>query len=318
MKTPGFWKDINFFSNLFAPLGWIYGTITALRLLLVRGKKIGVPVVCVGNLTAGGVGKTPVSVSIAQMMIRAGKKPFFITRGYGGKLQDIVVNKELHTPKEVGDEPLILAQTATTVVNKDRYLGAFRAADCGADMIIMDDGFQNPGLYKNTSFIVVDGNQGFGNNRCIPAGPLREFIKIGLMRADAVLLLGETKPEILKLLYKKKIFRGKIVPIPPTAKNKRVIAFAGIGHPQKFYKSLEDCGFEIIATHDFADHHFYTEKELNKLFEESVKKEADLYTTSKDFVKIPTHLRHLFNVLEITVEWENPEELKNFILRNRH
>ena len=315
MKTPGFWKDVNFFSNLFTPIGWIYGTITTIRNTISRGKRIGIPVVCIGNLTAGGVGKTPIAISIAKMLQSSGKNPFFITRGYGGSLQDVVVNPKEHTARDVGDEPLLLAQTANTVVNKDRYLGAFRAAECNADIIIMDDGFQNPGLHKDISFIVVDGARGFGNQRCIPAGPLREFISTGLLRADAIILIGETSPELLKLFGKKEIFKAKIKPHCPNVKNKRVVAFAGIGHPEKFYNSLEECGFELVSKHNFADHHTYTTKELNKLIDISIKKEAELFTTSKDFIKIPQDMKHMFNVLEITVDWENPEKLKKFILK---
>ncbi len=317
MKTPGFWKDINFFSNLFAPLGWIYGTVTALRLLLTKGKKVGIPVICIGNLTAGGVGKTPVAISIAKLLKEEAKKnPFFVTRGYGGTLQDVLVNPQKHSAKETGDEPLLLAQAAPTIVNKDRYLGAFRASENGADCIIMDDGFQNPGLHKDVSFVVIDSIQAFGNKRCIPAGPLREFLKIGLWRTKAVILLGEPSSELSAMLIGKTIFKGKIKPVCPQGGKKNVIAFAGIGHPQKFYNSLADCGFNIVKTRDFADHHYYTPKELENLIAEAEKMEADLYTTSKDFVKIPEEMQPYFKVLEIAVELENPDALKRFILED--
>ncbi len=315
MKTPTYWKNKNILSIILLPLGWIYGLATALRLWIHTPQKVDAKVICVGNLTAGGTGKTPVAVSLAALLQQNGKNPYFVSRGYGGKLKDVLVDPKRHTAADVGDEPLLLARQAQVVINPQRYEGALLAEQEGADYIIMDDGFQNPYLYKDFSFIVVDGNFGFGNGFCIPAGPLREFKGLGLKRANAVIILGEDKHNLSGSFGKLPVFRGKTVAVSPSPLTYDVVAFAGIGRPEKFYQSLRDCGFKIVATKDFPDHHFYSEAELQELLDLGKKYKAPVYTTAKDFVKIPPRLQSKFKVLEITIEWENPAELANFLLR---
>ncbi len=313
MKTPTHWKSINFLSVVLFPLGIVYGLVTALRLKLKTTHKVNAKIICVGNLTAGGTGKTPVCLSLAKMLQQNDKNPFFITRGYGGKDKNTLVTPS-HKAMEVGDEPLLLSQQAPTVVNPNRYQAALKAINHGADIIIMDDGFQNPSLYKDISLLVIDGNYGFGNGFCIPAGPLREFISSGLKRADAAIILGEDKHNLASILKPLPVFKGKVVADCNKITNRNIIAFAGIGHPSKFYQSLEECGFNILQNFDFPDHHFYNEKELLQIIEIAKNKNADIYTTSKDFVKIPIKLRPHFKVLEITVEWENSQAFYNFLL----
>ena len=315
MKTPTHWKSVGFISILLWPLGCIYGMITALRLFLKKSHQVEATVICVGNLTAGGTGKTPVAVSLAKMLQKHGQNPFFVSRGYGGKLKDIQVNLNHHSAIEVGDEPLILARQAPVIINPNRYLGALMAAQEGANYIIMDDGFQNPSLKKDKSILVIDGNIGFGNEMCIPAGPLREFKSLGLKRAHAIAIIGEDKHKLADKFTSLPVFKGKIKAVSPSPLTYDVIAFAGIGRPDKFYQSLTECGFNVIATKDFPDHHFYSEKELEELIFLSKKHKAPLYTTAKDFVKIPPHLQGKFKVLEIEIEWENPAELLNFLFK---
>lgn len=313
MKTPNHWKNKNFISLLLSPFGYMYGFVTHLRLKYKTSRKVSVPVICIGNLTAGGTGKTPVAISIASLLQQQGLTPFFVSRGYGGSLKNILVNSSLHTPQQCGDEPLLLAQQAPVVVNPDRFAGANTAINNGADIIIMDDGFQNPTLYKDLSFLVFDGSFGVGNEFCIPAGPLRENITEGLKRADAIIIIGEDKYN-LQQRFSLPCFCGKIKPQPQNTKNKKVIAFAGIGNPQKFYNSLKECGFHLLETNDFPDHHYYNEAELNQLINKAQQQDAILYTTSKDFVKIPQHLQQYFHVLEICIKWENQQALIEFII----
>ena len=315
MKTPTYWKTTNLSSLLLFPLGLLYGFATALRLKLKKTHKVNCKVICVGNLTAGGTGKTPVCLSLAKILQQNNKNPFFVTRGYGGKTKNILVNHS-HKAQEVGDEPILLSQQAPTIINPNRYQAALKAIQHGADIIIMDDGFQNPSLYKNVSLLVIDGNYGFGNGFCIPAGPLREFISSGLKRANAAIILGEDKHNLASILKPIPVFKGKIVADCNKITKRDIIAFAGIGHPSKFYQSLNECGFNILQSFDFPDHHFYNGKELNQLIEIAKNKNADIYTTSKDFVKIPIKLQLHFKVLEINVEWENPQALCNFLLGN--
>lgn len=322
MKTPDFWNSDNLLSDLLCPPGWIYALATRLRLRFKKSRKAACPVICIGNLTAGGTGKTPVSVSVASLLQQAGKNPFFVTRGYGGKSRNIFADPTLYDVRQTGDESLLLARQAQTVINPDRAQGAELAIQNGADVIIMDDGFQNPGLYKDLSLLVFDGAVGIGNGRYIPSGPLRENFAAGLKRAQAAVILGEDKHNLAKRLKKLPVFYGRIKALPPELPPQNIIAFAGIGCPQKFYNSLQELGFTLIKTFDFGDHHFYTEDELQNLLHEAHYFNAKLFTTAKDFVKIPAKLQPHFNVLEISVEWENPQALADFILnrlqKNKH
>lgn len=315
MKTPQHWQNKNWLAAALYLPGCLYAAATWCRLAFCHPKKTKAPVICIGNLTAGGSGKTPVAISLVRILKQDGKNPFFISRGYGGKLQDVVVDLTKHTPQEVGDEPLLLAAEAPVIVNRRRYEGACKAIAHGADIIVMDDGFQNPGLYKDKSFLVVDGSFGLGNMCPIPAGPLREFLSQGLKRADAIILLGDDKCNILSKIGKLPVFRGTVVPALPQNVRRPVIAFAGIGRPQKFYQSLNECGIDIVKTFDFPDHHFYSLDELQSIIDEAQLLQADIYTTSKDMVKIPQDLRSYFKVLEIEISWQDEDALRDFLLK---
>ena len=314
MKTPAFWSGKNLLSSLLAPLGCLYALATAIRIKRGRPRKIGRPVICVGNITAGGTGKTPTAVSIAGLLQTRGLNPFFVSRGYGGKLKNILVDIQKHSAAETGDEPLILARQAPVVINPDRVAAAQKALQSGAELIIMDDGFQNPGLRKDLSFLVFDGAAGIGNGLCIPAGPLREKLDDGLKRAQAVIILGEDKHNLRALFPEMPVFHGRLAPIPPQSGKKEIIAFAGIGRPEKFYASLRELGFTLLKTLDFTDHHRYGAKELTEIINTAGRFNADIYTTAKDFVKIPLPLRPHFHVLEIEVRWKDAEKLTDFIL----
>ena len=314
MRTPSHWKDMNLLSFILSPLGLIYGLATALRIKLIKPQKCPSKVICIGNLTAGGTGKTPIAVSIAQLLQHADKIPYFITRGYGGKLQNIQVDKNKHSAQDVGDEPLLLARQAPVIVNHKRFEAAKKACSLGADFIIMDDGFQNPYLYKDISLLVIDGQFGLGNGLCIPAGPMREFFSQGIKRVSAVAIIGEDKYHIAEKFKNIPVFYGHISPQKQDIKNKSVIAFAGIGRPSKFYQSLKECGFEIVQSFDFPDHHFYNREELLKLKAVAKEQNAVLYTTAKDFVKIPSDMQEGIHVLEISIEWEKPQDILNFLL----
>lgn len=312
MKTPKYWQSNSFTSKILSPLGFLYGLMTQLRLKLKSPHKVSIPVVCIGNITAGGTGKTPVSISIAKLLATEMYNPFFVSRGYGGKLQDVIVNNKKHTAKDVGDEPLLLSKQAPVVVNANRYAAAQKAVEQGADIIIMDDGFQNPSLHKDLSFLVFDGNYGIGNGKIIPSGPLRETLENGTKRADSIIILGKDKHDLAKRCGLPAFF-GHTEAVQTTINNQDVVAFAGIGHPQKFYHSLKQQGFNVVKTIDFPDHHFYTREELENIINEAKKLNAQIYTTSKDFVKIPPLYSQDINVLEVAVVWDNPEELISFI-----
>mgnify|MGYP002470012252 CR=1 FL=1 len=313
MKTPKHWNHKGCAAYMLWPLGLLYGTATLLRQTIKKPRKVSAKVICIGNLTAGGTGKTPVSVSIAALLQQHAKKVCFLTRGYGGKSQNIMVEAH-HQATEVGDEPLILARQAPVMVNKNRAEGAKQIIKTEAEYIIMDDGFQNPSLHKDASLLVIDGEAGFGNGFCIPAGPLREFQNQGLKRAQGIILLGDDKHNLCANIKHIPIFKGKVVPQSPQTTDQNVVAFAGIGRPEKFYNSLKSCNMNVVKTFDFPDHYFYQKNDIEKLLAAAKEHNAVLYTTAKDIVKIPTELRTSFNVLEIAIEWENQQALSDFLL----
>ncbi len=313
MKTPSHWQNKNLLSYALLPLGFLYARATALRLKYKKSRAVNIPVICIGNLTAGGTGKTPTAIAIADIIQNLGKKPFFVSRGYGGNISGVIVDNRKHTPKQVGDEPLLLSQKAGVSINADRFAAAQKAIDNGAEVIIMDDGFQNPGLKKDLSFLVFDGGSGIGNAFPLPAGPLRENFAEGIKRADAAIIIGEDRNDLHSKLKNIPVFEANICAKSAENIDKPVIAFAGIGRPQKFYDSLYAENVNVIQTVDFPDHHFYSENELQNLLDMAQQKNADLITTSKDWVKIPPRLQPHFKVLEIYVAWKNPQALTDFI-----
>src|SRR6266849_1908625 len=269
MREPSFWwrepAAGALVPILLAPLAAAYGAVAAAR--LVRpGNSAGVPVLCVGNLTVGGAGKTPTALALARMLAAAGRRPIFLSRGYGGTLAGPVeVDPARHRAADVGDEPLLLARTAPTIVARDRVRGAGMAVAAGADVIVMDDGFQNPSLAKDFSVLVVDARRGIGNGRVIPAGPLRAPLDAQLSRAHALVVVGTSS----RAAAVAAAARARDIPVlqarlrPDAAfivglGGARVLAFAGIGDPEKFFLTLADAGVALAARRSFSDHHRYT------------------------------------------------------------
>ena len=279
MKTPSFWNSNNIISTILSPVSKIYGFATQYRINNSTPYKSTAKVICVGNITAGGVGKTPISIALAKKYQKENKKVFFVTRGYKGKLKNILVDLSKHTPEQTGDEARLLAQTAPTIISPNRAYGAKLATSLGAEIIIMDDGFQNPTLYKDESYLVFDGSIGIGNGKIIPAGPLRETLKTGLKRAQYVIIMGEDKTG-LKQQINLPCYDGTLVAEKLKLQNPNLLAFAGIGHPDKFYKTLQTEGYNVIKTKDFEDHHSYTNEDINLLKKETEKIFAQTVDTS--------------------------------------
>lgn len=312
MMTPKYWQNDNIISKLLTPVGFLYGLATKCRINLIKGYKAKIPVICIGNITAGGVGKTPISMALAQMLQQKGMHPYFISRGYGGRLNGVLVDLKTMTAKDVGDEPMMLATIAPTVVSSNRAKAAQIAEKHGADILIMDDGFQNPSLKKDISFLVFNGEIGISNGKIIPAGPMRESLESGLKRADAIILIGEDKTNICSKINKT-IFKAHIKEVKPDEKSEKVLAFAGIGYPQKFYNSLMKCGLTIEKAYNFPDHHFYQKNELKALIKKANKRGLPIYTTLKDYVKIPGKFKEQFKVLHINAIFDEAENLLSFI-----
>jgi tetraacyldisaccharide 4'-kinase len=288
-RTPGFWwrSPPGLAARLLQPIGAIQGAITARRMAR-PGVSVAAPVVCVGNFTAGGTGKTPTALLIGQRLLARGLNPVFLSRGHGGRLAGPVrVDLEHHDAADVGDEPLLLAGLAPTVVAHDRVAGAAEAIAAGADVIVMDDGLQNPALAKTLRLAVIDAAVGFGNGLSLPAGPLRAPLKAQVAHADAALLIGDgpVPPALPPLWGNRPILRGRLIPGPDVAATlagRRVIALAGIGRPGKFLDTLAACGASVIHAHIVPDHAPFAAADLAALAGMAAREQAWLVTTTKD------------------------------------
>jgi tetraacyldisaccharide 4'-kinase len=319
MRAPEFWARDNLPARLLSPLGEAYGLAGRLRRRLARPARAAVPVICVGNLVAGGAGKTPVAMALAAQLIARGWRPHLLTRGYGGRLRGpLRVDPARHDAAAVGDEALLLAEVAPTWCARDRIAGARAAVAAGADLLIMDDGFQNPWLHQDLALLVVDSNFGFGNRRLLPAGPLRERVATGLARASAMVQLGADETGLDDLLPRRVIrlrARLRAAPGAPDLRDRRVVAFAGIGRPEKFFRSLAEGGTLLVAKHAFGDHHRYRRHEILALLAEAAAKDAVCVTTAKDQVRLPADLRPSITILPVAVSWQDPAALARLLDR---
>jgi tetraacyldisaccharide 4'-kinase len=305
MRAPEFWNRGGAAATLLAPLGALYGLSVAWKAQHAKPYRAQAKVICVGNLTAGGSGKTPVALAIAGLLRAKGQKVFFLTRGYGGSEAGPAEVKPGDRAEQMGDEALLLSQAAPTIVARDRARGAALAGAHGADVIVMDDGHQNFAVAKDLSIVVVDGESGFGNGRMIPAGPLRESVRQGLKRADAVIVMGRGTPDLEG--YQGPLLNAQLVPEGDFLQGKRVFAFAGIGRPEKFVATLKAAGALVMATQFFADHHPFQPGEIAALRARAGG--AQLVTTEKDFVRLRERDRAGMAVLKVQARFDDPEVL---------
>jgi tetraacyldisaccharide 4'-kinase len=308
MRPPDFWQNGGLASAVLAPLGWAWAAGSTLRGAFTRPFKVTVPVVCVGNLVAGGAGKTPVALSVAQRLPGF----HFLSSGYGGSAKGpLRVDRGQHNYYVVGDEPLLLAETAPCWVARDRVAGARMAAQEGAAGLVLDDGFQDRSLYKDISLLVVDGEVGFGSGRCMPAGPLREPIGRGLRRATAVVILGEDRHRVAARLRNLPVLHARLeTEVEAGALAGRpVVAFAGIGRPAKFFTTLDRLGARVIEAYTFPDHHPYQQTEITELRAAAERHGAVLLTTAKDYVRIPPRFKGEIAVLQVEVGWQDEAAL---------
>lgn len=326
MREPAFWWRPGS-GALLSPLGAIYGAVAARR-MRSPGQSVGVPVICVGNLTVGGSGKTPAALAVARLLLAAHQHPFFLTRGYGGQLAGPVrVDPANHSAAAVGDEPLLLARLAPTIVARDRLEGARLARRGGATVIVMDDGFQNPALAKELSILLVDNRRGIGNGHIIPAGPLRAPLEVQIARAQAIVLVGSNVPPPAVIACTSRhnavLFHGRLLPDRDTLaamRGRKVFAFAGIADPEKFFTTLADGGVAIARRAGFPDHHRYSAAEAQALIASADSENLMLVTTEKDLARLIgdpylTQLAARASALPVRLVIEEQEQFQQMVLR---
>jgi tetraacyldisaccharide 4'-kinase len=306
MKTPAFWyRPFGFISALLSPLSLLYGLSVLIQRALTKPQSVNVPVICVGNVTIGGAGKTPCVIAIAKFLKQKGYQVHILSRGYRGQLTGpLCVDPEEHTALDVGDEPLILSRFAPTWIAKNRYSGARAAQAAGAEIILMDDGLQNNELRKDFSIVVIDQRLDFGNGALLPSGPLREPLRGAINKANAILLTSGHTPseDIKKIRGLKPIYQVRTQVVPDTLvslAHKRIFAFSGIAHPQKFYDTLRQLEMDLVGTRDFPDHHHFTQRELKSLLGQSTATSAILVTTEKDWVRLDAYWRDQITYVRI-------------------
>lgn len=311
MRAPEFWSRDGVWPRMLSPAGCALAGLGRLRRALATPHRLSVPVVCVGNLVAGGTGKTPTVLALARHLIASGERVWCLTRGYGGRSRGpLRVDPDRHDSGMVGDEALLLARVAETVVARDRAAGGRLAVAGGATVVLMDDGFQNPGLAKDLSVIVIDGGVGFGNGRLLPAGPLREPVEAGLARAQAALVIGADVTAVgARLAAYVPVFRAHLAPDPSwdALRGRPVLAFAGIGRPGKFFDALTAHGIAVVETAAFADHAAYDDATLERLALRAAGLGAALVTTEKDAVRLPPAMRARVTVLPVALVWDEPD-----------
>ncbi len=322
MKEPSFWytsSSITSFQRLLLKgLGALFRFGASLKKTFTRTRAVDKPVICIGNLTVGGAGKTPVTLSIAQYFKGRGKKVSIISRGYKGRLKGpLLVNPTMHTAQDVGDEPLLLSLSCTTWISANRYKGAKSAIEQGADIILLDDGLQHPTLKQDLKICVIDARRGFGNKKVMPEGPLRESLDKGLERVDAFIVVGNADVHRLTFDEIKKPLLQATISINKDdwaiLKNKLLVAFAGLASPKKFFETLRLENFDVQHEIPFPDHHFYTQEDLENLQKTAKECCADLVTTQKDWVRLPKDLQKKIHHLRIQLDYEERHLFKHLL-----
>jgi tetraacyldisaccharide 4'-kinase len=318
MRAPDFWTGDGrgFLPRLLAPAAALYGATTARRMAR-HGWQAPVPVICCGNATAGGAGKTTVALDLGQRLGNRGIAAHYLLRGYGGTLRGpLLVDPVQHDSTQVGDEALLLAAERPAWIGADRAATARAAVAAGAQCIVMDDGLQNPTLEKDLSLLIIDGSYGFGNGRMIPAGPLREPVAAAAARCQAAVLIGPDECGALALLPPRlPVLRAHLRPGPEAAllAGQAVFAFCGIANPRKFFATVQEAGAVLAGRMAFNDHYPFDDGDLRDLLAEAETMRAIPVTTRKDYVRIPPAFRSRVTVVTVRLEWEDNAAIEGLL-----
>ena len=316
IKTPHFWTELSWQSVILFPVSYIWRFGHYAQQKILNTKETEIPVICVGNLTVGGSGKTPVVITLCRFLSGIGKSTSILTRGFGGKKKGpIFVSTNLHQSLDVGDEPLMMAHSLDVCVSRNRPLGANHILDKKKyDCIVMDDGLQNPTLKKDLNIAVFDGKFGIGNGFLLPAGPMRQKLEVGIQNIDLVIFNGKDETGLgQKIPPHIPIFTGELQPdeeIVEKMKNRRVYGFAGIGNPSRFFKTLNNIGADLVGEAHFADHHPYTDADLTQLYEEAMQSGAELVTTQKDWMRLPSDWRDRVLTVPVRIHFSADDTIK--------
>jgi tetraacyldisaccharide 4'-kinase len=310
-RAPAFWTRDGVLARALSPLSPLVAAATARRVAR-PGWRAPVPVLCCGNVSVGGTGKTPLALDLGRRLLARGHPVAFLTRGHGGRARQVTRVEPGSDPARVGDEPLLLARVAPTWIAADRAASARAAIAAGARVLVLDDGLQNPSLARDLSFLVIDGGAGFGNGRVLPAGPLREGLGAALARCQAAVVIGRDDHRVIDRLAALPILAATLV---TDAAPGPVLAFAGIGRPEKFFAGLRAAGAEPIETRGFPDHHPYRRSEIEALLRRADVLGVPAVTTEKDAARLPADLRTRLTVAPARLIWENPRALEDLLDR---
>ncbi len=313
MNAPGFWARDGVLPRLLTPVSHLVAASTARRLAR-PGWRAPVPVVCCGNVTVGGSGKTTLALDLGARLLARGARVAFLTRGYGGQVRGVVQAAPGGDAAQVGDEALLLAALAPTFVSADRAAGAQAAVAAGATVLVMDDGLQNPGLVQDLPLLVIDGAAGFGNGRVLPAGPLREPVAIGAARCRVAVLIGpDAANAAAQLPPGLPVLRADLAPDAAGLVGQRVLAFAGIGRPSKFFATLAQAGAQVVDQAAFPDHHPFRPAELERLLRRAAELGAAPVTTPKDAVRLPPGVRSQVRVAGVSLRWADEAQIESLL-----
>jgi tetraacyldisaccharide 4'-kinase len=342
MRAFEFWDtspdQLDWRARMLQPLGRLYAQATAWRVAHKPSIRCSVPVICIGNLNAGGTGKTPTTIALIERLVARGITPHVVSRGYGGRLSGpLTVLPRQHSAEQVGDEPLLLAAFCQVHVARDRGLGVELAGRAGAEVILLDDGFQNPKVHKDLSIVVVDARKGFGNGLCLPAGPLREPVNTGLARADLVISIGSASDQAcfrrnwgaalsqphaadntnLKREEALPVAYGVMTPLQTGMdwREEKVMAFAGIAYPEKFFATLRALGADVVQQEALQDHQPLTPRLMRRLAQKAQQSGAQMVTTEKDAVRLPLGFHDQVLTLPVRLKLENWSVIDHFLDR---